>query len=164
MDSIVDLLKQDLAAVAQEEDVYIPVEGYEKTGLAIHYRYPESGKELDNIAQKIMRETKDQYYRGLNSALDTMILLCEGVYVRPEGVEEYVQLDPSETGAALKLNDPGFAALLGLEDGTPVRQVIKKLFGDNDLKVLAHADKLSRWIRNTKANLDTEFWGNLGEA
>src|SRR5438046_2417975 len=96
--SYVDLIQQELTELTEAKDVYIPVVGYWKSGLTMKYRMPESGKELNAIAEKVERDNKDRFYRNLWTVTDTMIALCEGVYVKPDGVEEYVMLDPEETG------------------------------------------------------------------
>lgn len=163
--SIVDLIQQDISEIEASSDVYIPIRGYEKSGLAAHYRLPESGKQLDSIAQKVMRETKDQYERNLRIAIDTMIALCDGLYVRPEGVDDYVMLDPEEKGEPLSFNDTSsLGPLIGYTDDSPtVRGLVKRLFRGNDVALISHAEKLGRWMSDTKTDIETEYW-QMGEA
>jgi hypothetical protein len=169
--SIVDLLRQDLKELEEAEDVFIPIIGYERVGLQVKYRMPESGKQLDEIARRVMREHKDTYSRNLYTAIDTMITLCEGLYVQPQLEVELeqtapdvpVMLDPELSGEPVKFDERLAEALgFGSEVHT-ARAVLRRTFGNNDLAVIAHAEKLSRWLSNTKANLDMEFW-QLGEA
>jgi hypothetical protein len=160
--SIADLLKQDYNEIAEIEEVYIKVKGYDKSGLQVKYRLPESGKELDDISRKVNREYKDTYSRNLFTAIDTMIYLCEGLYVQPEGVEAPVMLDPQETGMPCRF-DERLAVLIGMNGvESRARAVVRKLFNNNDLMVVGHAERLSRWLTDTKANLEIEFW-QLGE-
>lgn len=161
--SIVDLLRADLADIASIEDVYIPVKGYERTGLQIRYRLPESGKELDSITRKVFRETKDKYLRNINSIMDTMIALCIGLYVQPEGTDERVELDPNETGSPVRIG-VDLAEILGMSDSTrsTARQVIRKLFDNNDQALFVHGEKLSRWVGDTKTDVENDFFG-MGE-
>jgi hypothetical protein len=167
--SIVDLLRQDLKELEESEEVFIPVTGYERVGLQVKYRMPESGKELDAIARKNMREFKDQFSRNLYTAIDTMITLCLGLYVQPTQelelearIIEPVELDPEEMGEAVKF-DVRLAEALGLgSEIQSARVVVRRVFGNNDMAIVSHAEKLSRWLINTKANLDVEFW-QLGE-
>lgn len=159
--SIIDLLKADLQDLTDNAEATIPVVGYEKAGLAVKYHLPETGKQLDSIQRKVNAETKDPYYRNLNSAMDTMILLCEGLYVRPEGVEDYVMLDPQETGMPVRF-DARMAAIVDIPEDSPSRQVLKKVFGNNEMAILNHTERLGRWLNNTKADLVTELW-QLGE-
>lgn len=158
--SLVDLIKADHADLASREDTYIPVIGYEKSGLAIKYRLPETGKVLDDIARKVEREdSKDPYYRNLFTAMDTMIKLCEGIYVKPSGVEDYVMLDPQEMGVPVKFDDR-LAEIIGMPTtiSPPARTVVKKLFDGNEIAIGSHSEKLSRWINNTNADLTLELW------
>jgi hypothetical protein len=170
--SYVDLLRQDYKELSEVEDVLIPVQGYERVGLRAKYRLPESGKELDTIARKAMREHKDTFSRNISVAMDTIIVLCVGLYIQPANTEELglesptptepIPLDPENTGEPARY-DHRLAEILGLgEDVNSARAVVRALFGNNDLAILAHSEKLSRWIANTKADLDAEFW-QLGE-
>jgi hypothetical protein len=113
--SLVDLLKQDLQEITENKEVFIPIVGYEKTGLAVRYRLPENGKELDNIGRKVMREYKDQFSRNLYIGMDTMIHLCIGLYVKPPGIsDEYVEFDPELEGSPVGF-DYRMAAVLGMD-------------------------------------------------
>jgi hypothetical protein len=162
--SIVDLLKQDLQELTEHEDAYIPVAGYENAGLQIRYRLAESGKELDNIARRVAREYKDTYSRNLYTAVDTMVQLCMGLYVQPKDLtDQVVELDPNETGMPVLL-DGHLADIFGWPGGETItsREVVRRLFGKNDLAVMAHAERLNRWLMNTKADLNAEIW-QLGE-
>lgn len=165
--SLLDLLKADYQEIVDIKDVYIPIIGWEKSGLAINYRLPESGAELDFIARKVFQEVpkSDPFRRGITVAMDTMITLSQGLFVKPAGVDDYVQLDPNERGAALELSDAEeLSVIFGwkADSVTTTRQVLKKLFGNNDMAIINHAEKLQRWLANTKADITTELWG-LGE-
>lgn len=155
--SLVDLIQQDLDELASNEETFIPFIGHERTGLAGKYLLPDSGKMLDDIQRKVERETKDKYLRGLNAAIDTMIALCDGLYVKPPGVDEYVMLDPQEHGIPVRF-DGRMAEILGIDGSSPARSVVKKIFAGNEMAVMSHAEKLARWLNNTKADLTTELW------
>jgi hypothetical protein len=124
---------------------------------------PESGKELDNIARKVARDHKDVFNRNLYTAMDTMIILCIGLYVQPPEVDEPVELDPQEMGEPVRF-DYRLGEIVGITDPEEAksRVVLRKLFGNNDFAVIAHAEKLNRWLANVKADLNVEFW-QLGE-
>jgi hypothetical protein len=160
--SLVDLFREELKELADAEFVYIPIKGYDRTGLQVKYTMPESGKLLDDIARRVARQYKDNYSRNLYISIDTMIFLCGGVYVQPDGVGEPVMLDPQETGEPC-LFDERLAELMGMNGtGGSERAVVKRLFGGNELAINAHAEKLARWLQNTKANVEAELW-QLGE-
>jgi hypothetical protein len=162
--SIVDLFKAEQEELAETKSVFIPVKGYEKTGLQIKYRMPGSGREIEAIATKINRQFKDTYARNLYSAMDVMIHLCDGLYVQPEGVPEPVPLDSDDSGIPCTF-DVVLAELLGMDsdsEDTTARSIVKKLFGGNELAVMSHAFDLNRWLANTKADLNLEIW-QVGE-
>jgi len=168
--SIVDLLKQDFEELAEHEDAYIPIMGYENTGLQVRYRMPGNGKELDNIARNNMRKHKDAFTRNVNIAIDTMIHLCAGLYVQPpdlgdNGADPNVkyELDPANSGHPVGF-DGNLAEIMGWEGADTIasRDVVRKLFGKNDMAIMSHFERLNRWLVNTKADLTSEIW-QMGE-
>lgn len=155
--SLIDLIKAEHQELADKKDVTIPVIGYEKSGLAIKYRMPEGVKEIELIGEKIERETKDTSARNLYMAMDTLIKLCEGFYVKPQDVTEYVLLDPTDVGEPVRF-DARMATIVGLPEESPARLIVRKLFGNHELAILNHTEKLSRWLNNTNADLTLELW------
>jgi hypothetical protein len=160
--SIVDLLQQDMQELAAAEVVYIPVKGYENSRIQIRYRMPESGKELDMITRKVQREIpNDNFTQNLTVAIDTMIHLCIGIYAQPDGVDEPQPFDPDNRGMACTF-DESLAKVMGLEPipGHPLtsRMIVRKLFGNSDMMILGHAERLQRWLMNVKANVNAELW------
>lgn len=156
--SLVDLLKRDVEEASKIEDVLIPVAGYSYSNLSIKYRMPEEGgKELDFIARKVFRETRDDYDRNVRIAIDTIVTLCEGLYVQPEDVPEPVAFDPDNEGTPVRF-DQRLAKVFGMEDNTGARALVRRLFAGNDLVIITHAEKLSRWIMDKKADLESEVW------
>lgn len=162
--SVVDLFKKEQAELADAKTVFIPVKGYEQTGLQIRYKMPASGKDIEIIANKVNRQYKDTYSRNLYTATDVMIHLCDGLFVQPEDVPEPVMLDPENLGEPCGF-DTTLAELLGMDvsnEDTTAREVVKKLFGGNEMAVMTHAFDLNRWLQNTKADLNLEIW-QVGE-
>lgn len=158
--SLLDQFRSDLQELEAIQDVLIPVKGYGRTNISIKYRLPDSGKELDMIARKVERQTKDRFQRTLEIAMDTMIHLCIGIYVNPNSeLPEPVELDPNRTGSACLFDDT-LAEMMSMENPktVPARSVLKRLFGGQDLAIMEHAGKLNRWLMDTKADLEVEFW------
>lgn len=154
----IDIIKSELQELADAVDVYIPVIGYEKSGLAIKYRMPVNGKELDDIARKVEhQDSKDSYYRNLYTAIDTIVTLCTGFYVRPYGTEDWVMLDPQESGVPVRF-DARMAEIVGLPESATARDILRKLFDKNEVAISLHAEKLSRWMSNKNADLSLELW------
>jgi hypothetical protein len=165
MPSVIDLLRQDQEELASVKEVYIPVRGYERSGIQIKYHLPDKGKELDDITRKVQREFKDGYNRNLYISIDTMIRLCAGLYCQPEGIDEPVELDPEMMGSPVMF-DERLAKAMGLksEPGQPLtaRLVVRRFFGNNELAIINHAERLNRWLLDTNADLEREIW-QMGE-
>lgn len=164
--SLIDAFKEELKEFGANQTVLISVKGYEKIGLKVQYRKPEHGKEIDAIRSKVERQVKGAYERNLLTSIDTMIHLCDGLYVQPADVDEPVMFDPYETGVPAGFDDT-LAELLGMNSNGATgpfdaRAIIKKLFDDNDLAINSHSERLSRWLQNSKADVDAELW-QLGE-
>lgn len=162
--SLMDALLQEYKELSETKDTYIPVVGYNSTGLSIRYRMPESARELAELEKKVNRQTTDKLDRNMNMAIDTMLLLCLGLYVRhPDKVDVYVELDPAMEGSPVGLDDRLVTAMQW-EGITTARQTVRKLFRNNEMAILSHAEKLSRWLGDSKADLSVEMWqvGELG--
>lgn len=161
--SIIEQLQAEAQEIAGAKEVDIPIKGYQGTGLRVRYHLPDRGKELSDIADKVRREMKDAYSRNLTIAIDTMIHLCSGLYVQPDGVPEPVMLDPGDTGIPVTY-DQRLAEILGMENSANAgaRAVVRRVFGNNDMAIIAHAEKLNRWFQNTKTDVSLEVW-QLGE-
>lgn len=164
--SIIDLLKRD-AAELQVTDVYIPINGWENTGLAVRYELPERGKDLDAIVVKIERQfKKDQKYeRNLYIGIDTMIKLCRGLYVKSdEAISEdnpngWVELDPLMHGTPLTFADgEELSGILGWAKPESARDTVKMLFGGNDRSINDHAARLNMWLADTKTDVSKALW------
>lgn len=157
--SIVDAFRQELQEAQDNQTVFIRVQGFEKIGLQIKYRMQESGKELADLERNVERQTKEKWQRNLLTAMDTMIILCQGLYVQPEGVEEPVMLDPQETGEPCMF-DHRLAEIMnmGVNDNQTARSVVRKLFAGNDVALMSHAQRLSLWLQNTKADVNEGLW------
>lgn len=163
--SFVDLIKQDLNELAEATDVLIPIKGYEHSGLQVKYTLPENGKELDNITRRVERTHKTKYDRQLYMIVDTMIHLCQGIYVQPPGDESItdpVELDPEMIGEPVRF-DERLAKTIGMpvngdQHSPGARAVVFYLFRNNDLAIMDHGERLNRWLMNTKADLNAELW------
>jgi len=156
--SLADAFRQDLEELVETKTVMISVRGYDRIRLQVQY-HMATGKRLDEISRKVQREFKDTFSRNLYAAIDTMIDLCDGLYVQPEGADEPVILDPDESGYACQF-DQTLAELMKMPDAATsnARTVVRRLFGNNDIAVLNHAERLSRWLQNAKADVELEFW------
>jgi len=156
--SIVDLLKQDFDELASATSVHIPIVGYDKARLTAKYHMPKRSTDIDEINRRVAKDMKGQsaFARSVRTGIETMIFLCEGLYVRPEGMEEPEPLDPYNTG---EVADFGSLANIFGWDNTPrVYDMVRRLFANNDMAILSHVEKLNRWLMDAKADLTLEFW------
>lgn len=161
--TLLEAVKQEYEQLAKATDTYIPVIGYSASGLNIRYRLPHNGKELDAIATKVFRQVKSAYERNINVAIDTLITLCIGLYIEhPDKAGEYVEFNPDNQDGPITFIDTRLAEVLGWENITNARQAVRRLFANNEMALLSHADKLGRWMTDTSADLTTEVW-QLGE-
>lgn len=157
--SVVDLLKQDLKDITKTREVYISVAGYDKSGLMVKYRLPEDSKELAQIAEKVEKQYKTVFERNLYTIMDTMIVLCEGLYVQPNGVDQPVMLDQENAGFPVRF-DERLAGYIGMNGDAEksARNVMRKLFDNREFAIISHGEKLNRWLASTKADAESEFW------
>lgn len=160
--SIAGLLKADLQEQASHKEVFIRIPGFDQSGIQIKYRLPEGTAELDHISTKVERETKDRIARNLRMIMDTIILLCEGVYYQTEAEETPQPLDIEGLGEPC-LIDERLAGYLGMNgDNFTAREVVRVLFGGNEFAIISHGEKLQRWMIDQSADITKEFW-QLGE-
>lgn len=155
--SIVDQLKQEYEELTNNRTTHIAIPGYERIGLTALYHLPENGKMIDRIARQVAKDYKDTYSRNLYTAIDMMLEFCDGLYVQPSNASEPVTFDPDLSGVPCKF-DARLCEALGWTDVKGARQTVSKLFGGNQLAILDHAEKLNRWMRNTKTDLTAEYW------
>lgn len=162
--SIIDVIKQEAKELADAKEVYINIQGYERAGLSIRYELPESGKALSLIGERAMREAKgDKYTTNLYITMDTIGFLAKGFYIRnPDKINEWVELDPENTNRPIGF-DSTLCEIIDLKTENPtVRQMIKKLFGGNDIMIFTHGEKLQRWLSDARADVNLEFWDVSG--
>lgn len=158
--SLVDIFKAEVKELSEIDHAFVTVKGYEKTGLMIKYRLPESGKELDMIARTVERNYRDAYERNLFTTIDTILTLCQGLYVQPAGKDKPVMLDPDERGFPIEFDDR-LAELMGMDMSNgipPSRNILRRLFASQDAMILGHGERLNRWLQNKKADLESELW------
>lgn len=148
-------------AVESKDGSFIPVPGYDKEPpvLLAKYRLLE-GKEVDAIGRKVVDEVKGRWNRQVLAAVDTMIESCDGLYI---------DLGDGEDPQPLTLGGapiPGFNRELAvamkfegeLHSGT-AREVVFALFVNNEVAIMEHSVRLSRWMGNTTRRVDEELLG-----
>lgn len=156
--NLMDEIRKARRNLAENRQTYIQLPGYEHVGLVAQYHLLD-GKQLDMIAERVKRQTKDRVDRGINAAVDTFIAACDGLFVEKDG--GYAPLDPDNRGMPLRY-EPSLAKFCDFyKEGMTARQVVFGLFGDNDAAIAGHAMKLNRWFMNTTSEVDDEFLGEI---
>lgn len=158
--SLLDALATQRDELAASREVYIPIPGYEKSGMQMLARYRlVSGEEIAAIGKKVTREyTKRQTYeRNLYASIDLMISACTGVFVERDG--EKIQL--KHNGVEIDGYNQSLAEALKFDGGTS-RLVVLGVFGNNIVAVQQHSMLFGRWMSDTSTDVMGELLeGNL---
>jgi hypothetical protein len=156
-DNVLDLLKEQREQVRQNTEVTIPLPGYDQEPpiLLARYRLLE-GPELERIASKVERETKPRWNRVVLSSVDTFIAACTGMYVDINGDGNPVPMTLG--GEPIPGYNDDLAQALGFKTQN-AREVVFGVFASNEMAIVEHNAKLSRWMGNTARRVDQGFLG-----
>jgi hypothetical protein len=157
--SLLDSLRQRREELTETRDVFIPLPGYdaEPPILLAKYRLLE-GHEINAIAKKVTRETKDSWTRQTLAAVDTFIAACTGMFV---------DLKDGQGPQPMTLNgnpilgyNQDLATALDFQSET-ARQTVYGVFADNDVAIMTHGARLSLWMGDTTRKIDEDFLGEV---
>jgi hypothetical protein len=146
--------------IASNTSVLIPLgSAYEDMGVCVKYRLLDRS-ETDEISKRVRKQvSKDRNEFMFRVLLDSMILACEGFYLRPAGVSDE-QATPLRDPAG-KEHITTFAQFAAhLREGDPFashRAAVIYIFGDNEFAVGQHGLLLNRWFSNTGLEVDEEL-------
>lgn len=158
-ESLLDSLRKKREELSESRDTFIPLPGYDREPpmLLAQYRLLD-GKEIEQIARKVTRETKDRWRRQVLAAVDTFIAACTGMYV---------DLQTGDGPQPMTLNDQhimgydqDLAKALEFQAET-ARQVVYGVFADNEVAMMQHGARLSLWMGDTTHQVDDEFLGEV---
>jgi hypothetical protein len=152
--NLLDQLRSDRKESMEHLDTLIPVPGYDAVPLLIQYKMMD-GHELNKIAKKAMKQSRDQWTRSLTAAIDTMIAACTGVFVEVNGEVRPLTLN----GQAITGYSAQLAEALGIEKAETARQVVIGTFQNKDLQIANHSVRLQRWFGDSTVAVDEEFLG-----
>lgn len=121
---------------------------------------------VDKIGRKVKRQygkSKDQQAQMLLAAsCDALIQACDGLFYRDDdsGLHQILYNDLPV------LYDQSLAEFLDLrgQDGEPLasgRSVVQAMFGYNDTSVIDHYVRLTRWMRDSSVDVNSELLGEL---
>ena len=160
--SIKDKLQARRVEIADNRTYDLDIPGYNGDLYAVYKLL--DGQRLNQIAQTVSKTTRDRAERGITAAIDTLVVACKELRVRDEGRD----LSVSEV-AGLESEvryDSQLAAFLGfsgeLSDTPTAREVLRKVFVDNEIAIAAHNQRLSRWMMGNGVSLDEELLEDFG--
>lgn len=157
-ESLKDRLRRQRQEQAENKFHDLDIPGYNGE-MFIRYRLLES-TELDSISQKVRQETRNRSDRVLLSALDSLIMSCEEVWVRENGKEiplrQYEEYEGSkEVPVRFNIELAEFLAFTDmLPDPPTARSVVLAMFGGNDIAAQAHSAANAQWMMRAGAEVD----------
>ena len=164
MQSMMDKLRAERdAATPDTADINIP--GYRDKFVARYKVVP--GRIAAELGKRAQRQFNEIHEQNIWATVDLIVAANTGLYFRNFDEEDpdkqLVPLDPDhEIGdpavVAVTFSDPRTADMLHLTTDT-ARDLVYKVFGENDSAIMAHGITLSRWMADTSKGVDESFLG-----
>jgi hypothetical protein len=154
---VLDSLRQQRAELTENTTTLISIPGYERPVLLAQYRLMD-GVELNKIARKVQKQSRDQWQRQIFAATDVLIAGCTGFYVDKNDGEGPQPL--TVNGDPVDGYSPPLAEGLGF-NATTAREVLFGVFTNNELAIAAHSMRYQRWLGNTNAEVDLDFFEGM---
>jgi hypothetical protein len=163
--TLAEQLKQKRQQIAETHDAFFPLTGYEEYGVNVKHRLMDR-TEIEQIARRIMNETRDRGERNMRILLDLIANSTLGFFLKDEDDPDG---DPRPIIDDLRGDTPVmnwgmFAQYLGWNpngDDDTSRGAMYFVFGNNEFMIGQYGVLLNRWMNNTGLKVDEEF---LGEA
>jgi hypothetical protein len=153
-ESILTRLRRQRKSIAENQFIDLDLPMYNGE-IFVRYRLLD-GSEIDGIGQKVRSQTANRSERMLAQVLDTLILACQEIWVRDNGKEMPLRQHPEFTGdgdVPVRF-DKSFAEFLDFEADRS-RDVVLGIFGGNDIAASAHCARLTQWMMQSGADLNT---------
>jgi len=164
MQSMMDKLRSEREAEAPDTaDINIP--GYRDQFVARYKIIP--GRLVAELGKRAQRQFNEIHEQNIWATVDLLVAANIGLYYRNFDIEDsdkqLVPLDPDhEIGdpavIAVTFSDPRTAEMLNLSTET-ARDLVYKVFRENDAAIMAHGITLSRWMADTSKGVDETFLG-----
>lgn len=157
-ESLFDNLREKRTELGKNQTIILPIPGYDNDPPVLMAKYRlMTGKELEDIAQRVSRQTKDRSQRQILAAVDTFINCCEGIYVDLEDGEGPKPLSNLQDQPIRGYNQDLADTLQFPAENA--RQVVFGIFADNDIAIMQHNVRLGLWMSNTSRKVDDDFLG-----
>lgn len=150
------ILEQLVAArqeTADDQTVDIDIPGRYNGRLVAHYGLLDQS-ELAKIAKRVRKQYKKTEQQVLAMSCDILITSCEALLYRNDK-DELVTLTNDEGEI---LNYPNAGDFLQFE-ATSARDSVIQVFGNNEMGVIDQQVRLTRWMRNTGADVQSDLLG-----
>lgn len=168
MGSLLDALAASREETAKVTDTFIPIAGYEASGIMLYAKYRlMEGEELTNIGRKVASQfgKKRAYERQLYAGIDTMVEACLGLYV-DRGDGKKVQM--TNGGIPIAGYDANLAEALKFLDLVKKkdvgRTVVLGTFANNTISITQHTLMLGRWFNDASVDVSAEYLEATGNA
>jgi len=162
MQTMMESLRSERSATTPDT-ADIPIPGYHDLFVARYKVVP--GRIVADLGRRAQRQFSEEHERNIWATVDLIIAANTGLYYRNFEIEDpekqLVPLDPNhEVGdpaaVAVTYSDPDCATLLGVDTET-ARDLVYKVFKENDTAIMAHGMMLSRWMADTSKGVDADF-------
>jgi hypothetical protein len=154
--SLLDALAARRDEIAVNNEIYLPIPGYDVSGITLLARYRLlSGEELEGIGRKVVKQySKSQRYeRTLYGSIDVMVNACTGIFYEMDGQRK--QLTTND-GTPIDGFDENLAEALQFEADT-ARQCVLGVFCGNVVSLQTHNLMLGRWMSDTSIDVMSEM-------
>lgn len=157
--SMMDQIRAQHKKLADSQDTIISVPGYEEL-LAVKYRVLDVQREINDINRRTSREFSDPIVAALYSTLDAMARACVEIFaVRGDDNVPLSEAFGPDTPPIRY--DQKLAEFMDFKDVETAREVILRLFAENEPMIMDHGIRLNRWMTNTSRQVNDSFAGNL---
>lgn len=157
--SMMEALRRKHQELTNSQTLDMPMPGYEDL-LVVRYRVLDVQKELNQINRKAASEFSDAIVAQLFGTMDAMARACVEIFGKRG--DEIVPLAESIGPDAPPVRyNQALAEFMGWEDVTSARDVIMRLFANNEPMIMEHGQRLSRWMSNTTRRVNDSFLGEL---
>lgn len=147
--SVRDRLRAQRQEVQRQKWCDITIPGYDGE-LVARYRLVD-GEELEKVGSRLRHKSKNQADRLVNGSMDTLIMACEGFYVRSQRDDQLYPIQ-DETGEIMRYDDR-LAEFLNFP-AESARDVVRGVFGNNEMAIVQHNAKFSAWLADTSRDPD----------
>jgi hypothetical protein len=153
--SVQDRLRKAREEVQENTTIDLTIPGYGGELVARHRSV--DFKEVRDWGREITKNYRDPDEQQMRAAVDVIARTCTGIYLRPNGDNELYPLDPDDSGVPCRF-DERLSEFLGFTpESARSTDVVRGVFGDRQLLIVAYQAKISRWLATANQEVDREM-------